>query len=149
MTIRIATPADVPAMFEVRTSVRENQMSLLELAAVGITPATLPGMLTGSGRGWVACDGDQVVAFAMAEAGDATIFAMFVRQSHEGRGLGRRLMQAAECWLSAEGCTEVWLLTDADLRVRANGFYRHLGWMEDGIQDDGQVRFMKPLSGGA
>ncbi|MFA7261075.1 MAG: GNAT family N-acetyltransferase [Aeromonas bestiarum] len=145
MTIRIAIPADVPAMFEVRTSVRENQMSLLELAAVGITPATLPGMLIGSGRGWVACDGDQVVAFAMAEAGDATIFAMFVCQSHEGRGLGRRLMQAAECWLSAEGCTEVWLLTDADLWVRANGFYRHLGWMEDGIQGEGEMRFKKCL----
>jgi hypothetical protein len=39
----------------------------------------------------------------------------------------------------------VWLLTDADLRVRANGFYRHLGWMEDGIQKEGEMRFKKCL----
>ncbi|WP_157830583.1 GNAT family N-acetyltransferase [Aeromonas sobria] len=146
MMIRIATPDDVNGMFEVRTSVRENHMSLSELAALGITPDTLPCMLNGSGRGWVACEEDQVVAFVMADAMESTIFAMFVRQSHEGIGLGRSLMQAAETWLCDEGCNEVWLLTDANTEVRANGFYRHLGWMEDGIQDDGEVRFKKRLS---
>lgn len=149
MTIRIATPADVAGMFEVRTQVRENNMSLAELAELGITPESLPDMLRGSGRGWVACDEGRVVAFAMADAGEATLFALFVRQSHEGKGLGRRLMQAAESWLAAQGCREIWLLTDADRAVRANGFYRHLGWLDDGIQEDGQVRFTKPLSGDA
>ncbi|MGY3904681.1 N-acetyltransferase family protein [Aeromonas lusitana] len=147
MTIRIATPADVAGMFEVRTRVRENHISLAELAELGITPDSLPAMLSGSGRGWVACDEGRVVAFAMADASDATLFALFVRQSHEGKGLGRQLMQAAESWLGAQGCHEIWLLTDADTRVRANGFYRHLGWLDDGIQDDGQVRFTKLLSG--
>lgn len=145
MTIRIATPADVAGMFEVRTQVRENHLSLAELAELGITPQSLPAMLCGSGCGWVACDEGRVVAFAMADAGEATLFALFVRQSHEGKGLGRQLMQAAEHWLAAQGCREVWLLTDADRAVRANGFYRHLGWRDDGIQDDGQARFTKPL----
>lgn len=147
MTIRIATPEDVPGMFEVRTQVRENHMSLAELAQLGITPDSLPAMLIGSGRGWVASEEGKVVAFAMADASEATVFAMFVHQSHEGKGLGRQLMQAAECWLEAQGCSEIWLLTDADPHVRANGFYRHLGWIDDGIQDDGQVRFTKSLSG--
>ncbi|WP_434662314.1 GNAT family N-acetyltransferase [Aeromonas sp. NJAU223] len=145
MTIRIATPADVAGMFEVRTQVRENHLSLAELAELGITPQSLPAMLCGSRCGWVACDESRVVAFAMADAGEATLFALFVRQSHEGKGLGRQLMQAAEHWLAAQGCREVWLLTDADRAVRTNGFYRHLGWRDDGIQDDGQVRFTKPL----
>lgn len=148
MTIRIATPADVAGMFEVRTQVRENHMSFAELAELGITPQSLPAMLSGSGRGWVACDEGRVVAFAMADASDATLFALFVHRSHEGKGLGRQLMQAAEIWLGAQGCRKIWLLTDADTRVRANGFYRHLGWLDDGIQDDGQVRFTKSLSGG-
>lgn len=146
MKIRIATPDDVDGMFEVRTNVRENHMSPSELAALGITPDTLPDMLNGHGRGWVACDEGQVVAFAMANSIESTIFAMFVRQSHEGMGLGRSLMQAAETWLRDEGCNEVWLLTDANTEVRANGFYRHLGWMEEDIQDDGDVRFKKCLS---
>lgn len=147
MTIRIATPADVAGMFEVRTQVRENHMSLAELAELGITPQSLPAMLSGSGRGWVACDEGRVVAFAMADTSDGALFALFVHQSHEGKGLGRQLMQAAESWLGAQGCREIWLLTDADPSVRANGFYRHLGWLDDGIQDDGQVRFTKLLSG--
>ena len=36
-TIRLGTEHDVPAMFRVRTSVRENHLSMLELAAMGIT----------------------------------------------------------------------------------------------------------------
>lgn len=145
MHIRIATPDDVQGMFEVRTSVRENHLSLAELAALGITPETLPEMLSGEGRGWVAHDDGHQVAFAMADAGEATIFAMFVRESHEGQGLGRQLMQAAESWLWAQGCHDVWLLTDANRDVRANGFYRHLGWLADGMQEDGQMRFKKRL----
>jgi GNAT superfamily N-acetyltransferase len=79
----------------------------------------------------------------MANALEATVFAMFVRPAFEGHGLGRILMKEAEQWLFAQGCTEIWLLTDANRHVRANGFYRHLGWGDAGIQDDGQVKFTK------
>lgn len=143
MKIRMAVPADVPSMFEVRTSVRENHMFFEELVELGITPESVPGMLSGDGRGWVAEDHGEVVAFAMANALESTVFAMFVRASHEGRGLGRSLMSEAEQWLFDRGCDDIWLLTDRDLAVRANGFYRHMGWIDDGIQPDGQVRFRK------
>ncbi|XAH23773.1 GNAT family N-acetyltransferase [Xylophilus sp. GW821-FHT01B05] len=96
MKIRIATPADITAVFDVRTSVRENHMSMAELAAIGVTPDTLAAMLSGDGRGWVAQEQGEVMAFAMADAADATVFAMFVRSSSEGRGLGRQLMAQAE-----------------------------------------------------
>lgn len=143
MKIRLAIPADIPAVFEVRTGVRENHMSMAELAAIGVTPDTLSGMLEGDGRGWVAEEEGRVLAFAMADAADATVFALFVRDGCEGRGLGRLLMAEAEQWLFARGCAQIWLETDSDLTVRANGFYRHLGWTDDGLQDDGQVRFIK------
>lgn len=141
--IRKAVAADVPALFEIRTSVRDNHLSLEALADLGITPATLPAMLEDSGRGWVALVQGVPVAFAMADAAEQTVFALFVRPGHEGQGLGRRLMAAAEDWLFAQGCEEIWLLTDARLDVRANGFYRHLGWQDRGIQEDGQVKFTK------
>lgn len=132
-------------MFEVRTSVTENHLSLPELAARGITHDSLPGMMAGDGCGWVAVVGDDIPAFAMANAAEATVYALFVRPGHEGRGLGKALLHAAEQWLAERGCRRVWLLTDADPQVRANGFYRHLGWQDEGIQPDGQVLFVKHL----
>lgn len=143
--IRIATPDDVAAMFVVRTSVTENHLSMDELAQRGITPESLPGMLTGEGCGWVALCDDEVVAFAMANAAEATVYALFVLPGHEGRGFGRALLDACEAWLAQRGCQRVWLLTDADLQVRANGFYRHLGWQDEGVQPDGQTLFVKHL----
>ena len=143
MQIRIARPADVPSLFDVRTSVRENHQSVEDLARIGVTPETVATMLDGEGRGWVAEKNGRIVAFSMADAAQATIFAMFVQPGYEGKGLGRALMDEAEKWLFARGCDEIWLLTDRNPRVRANGFYQHLGWRNDGVQEDGQVRYTK------
>ena len=148
MHIRVAVLTDVPALFDVRTSVRENRMSFEELAAVNITPETIAAMLTGDGRCWVAEDDGMVVAFAMADVAEATIFAMFVRHEFEGRGLGRLLMNEAEHWLFAQGCDEIWLRTASDQRVRANGFYQRLGWTNEGVQEDGQNQYTKRASRG-
>ncbi len=135
-------------MFEIRTAVTENRMSRAELAALGITPQRLPELLCGRGHGWVVEDAERILAFAMADADDATVFALFVRPGHDGQGFGRRLIAVAEGWLADQGCVELWLLTDADRQVRANGFYRHLGWREAGLQPDGQMRFVKRLPQG-
>lgn len=143
MTIRVASAADVPALFVVRTSVRENHMTLAALESIGITPLSVTGMLRSGGRAWVAERNGQIVAFSMAKASEATVFAMFVRPEFEGQGLGHALMQEAESWLYEQGCQEIWLLTDARPEVRANGFYRHLGWIDAGIQPDGQIKFIK------
>lgn len=147
--IREAGSNDIDGIFDVRTSVRDNHMTLEELAVEGITPEALPEMLTGSGRGWVAELSGEIAAFAMADAEDATVFALFVRPEHEGLGLGKLLLTAAEHWLATQGNAEVWLVTDRDRSVRANGFYRYLGWIDDGVQEDGQVRFVKTLKANA
>ena len=118
-------------------------MTVEELAEDGITAESLPGMLRGSGRGWVAELDGQVGGFVMVDAEEATVFALFVRPDFEGQGLGRALLETAERWLAEQGVSETWLVTDRDRDVRANGFYRHLGWQDDGVQEDGQVRFVK------
>ncbi|OTP68840.1 Histone acetyltransferase HPA2 [Caballeronia sordidicola] len=141
--IRVATIEDVPSLFDVRTSVRENHMSIADLASVNITPETIAAMLTGEGRGWVAEDLGRVVAFAMANATEATIFAVFVRPEYEGIGIGRLLMREAEQWLSTRGCGEIWLRTDRNPKVRSNGFYQRLGWKNEGVQEDGQNQYTK------
>ena len=141
--IRVATEADVPAIFEVRTSVRENHLSLEGLAARGITPASVAEMIRTTMRAWVAEVDGEVVAFTMADRAEASVFAMFVRPEHEGRGLGRQLMAATEARLFESGCDEIWLRTDRDPAVRANGFYQRLGWTSAGVQEDGQVEYLK------
>ena len=146
MRIRLAVPADIPVLFDIRTGVRENHMSLEELAAVDITPESIAVMLHGEGRGWVMEDRGTLAAFAMANAAEATIFAMFVRPEFEARGCGRRLMNAAEQWLFAQGCNSIWLRTAPDQRIRANGFYQRLGWTNQGVQEDGQNEYTKCAS---
>ncbi|MDR5813602.1 GNAT family N-acetyltransferase [Caballeronia sp. LZ033] len=121
-------------------------MSIEELASANITPVTIAAMLTGEGRGWVAEDAAKVVAFGMANAADATIFALFVRPEYEGIGVGRLLMNAAEQWLFSQACGEIWLRTDRNPAVRANGFYQRLGWKNEGVQEDGQNQYTKCLS---
>ncbi len=53
-----------------------------------------------------------------------------VAPSHQGRGYGAQLMQAAERWLTAAGCPKL------NLQVRSTNtaviaFYRHLGYLPD------------------
>lgn len=141
--IRQATEADIDELFDVRTSVRENFQSREELAGIGVTPESIGRMLRSTSRAWIAEEGGRAVAFSMADAAEATIFALFVRPEHEGRGLGRRLMAETEAWLFSTGAEEIWLLTGSDPHLRANGFYRHLGWVNVGLQEDRQIRYVK------
>jgi len=96
MKVRVATESDVEALFDIRTSVHENHQSLEELAAIGVTPASVGEMLRTTSRAWLAEVDGQPVAFSMADAQQGTIFAMFVRPGYEGFGLGRALMQETE-----------------------------------------------------
>ena len=146
MKVRVATESDVEALFDIRTSVHENRQSREELAAIGVTPASVGQMLRTTSRAWLAEVDGQPVAFSMADAQRGTVFAMFVRPGYEGLGLGRALMQEAEGWLYAQGHDAIWLLTGSEQGLRANGFYHHLGWGVGGVEPDGQLRFIKRKS---
>ena len=143
MHIRRASPDDVELLFDIRTSVRENHQSREELATIRVTPESVAEMLRGTWRGWVAEVDGEAVGFSIADAAEGTVFAMFVRPGREGLGAGRALMREAEDWLFSQGWDRIWLLTGSDPALRANGFYRHLGWTEAGWGSDGQVRFVK------
>lgn len=146
MLIRVAEITDIADMFRVRISVNENKATMADLAKYGITPESLPKMLSGHGRGWVVEIDGITRGFAMADAANATVFALFVEPGFEGQGIGRALMNEAEKWLAGMGCQQIWLETDSNLQVRANGFYRYTGWIESNMQPDGQVKFIKNLS---
>ena len=142
--IREASAADIPATFKIRTAATENAMTEAELAASGITPERAADLLRTDGRCWVAEAGDRIVGFCIANAKSRSIWALFVLSPYEGRGIGRRLLEAAVDWLWRDGAEEIWLATETN--TRAEGFYEHLGWKRGEVErKDGyeEVRYTK------
>ena len=147
-TLRVATSADIPALFSVRTSVRENHLDHAQLAERGVTPASLAGMLAGeAARTWVIEERHAVVAFCTADARAGTVFAVFVHPEAEGRGHGRALLRAAEAWLFAAGWETIWLHTGQEPHFRAHRLYQAAGWKMVGPADHGDVRYEKHRAG--
>jgi GNAT superfamily N-acetyltransferase len=142
--IRPATAGDIPALFAVRTSVRENHLDLAQLAERGVTPGSIAAMLAaGDAAAWVVEEGGRVVAFSMADAQVGTVFALFVGPGSERRGHGRRLLAAAERWLFSAGWETIWLQTGREPQLRAHRLYAAAGWRLVGPADDEDVRYEK------
>lgn len=145
--IRPATAADIPDIFTVRCSVKENHMSREELAELDITPESVADMITGGDYIVpVAVVDSRIVGFAMAQISEGYLFALFVLPEHENKSVGRALMRVVESGLMEHGVKEAWLATGSEPGIRAPGFYRHLGWAESGLMDDGQLKFTKAFS---
>ncbi len=140
ITIRDAAEEDIPAIFEVRTSVRENHLSLEQMTEMGITNETIRQALLREPCIWVAVHGDHIVGFSMGDAADACLFAAFVRPEWAGQGIGRRLMERAEAFLF-ERHSSIWLHTDGS--SRAAGFYERLGWKRMPDMENRDARFEK------
>ncbi|MBD9528706.1 GNAT family N-acetyltransferase [Paracoccus sp. PAR01] len=138
--IRPAETRDIGEIFHVRTSVTENVLSHAELAKMGITAASIAAMIESDKCAWVAADGDNIVGFSMIDADEGSLFAAFVLPSHEGMGVGRRLVEAAEAQLFSHHAV-AWLETGE--ATRAAGFYRHLGWGNAQEVGDGDIRLEK------
>ena len=86
-TVRIANQADIRAIFDIRTSVRENHLSHVQLTEMGITPDAIRQAMSASPCVWVAEVEGVPVGFSMADAEDGCVFAAFVRPEFEGRGV--------------------------------------------------------------
>ncbi|RCK30988.1 hypothetical protein TH9_19080 [Thalassospira xiamenensis] len=143
MRIRKANSSDVSAIFAIRSRVRENHLSVDQLAERGITKAAF-GKWIADGYGmWVADLDGAAAGFAIAIPHEATLWALFVDPDFEGRGVGRALLRVAEEWLFAQGCNDISLTTDADPKIRAHGFYESHGWHCTGDADAGQVEYIK------
>ena len=123
--LREALREDIPAMHRVRLAVVENR-----LRTRVVTEEDYLGYLEAHGKGWVAEDGGQVVGFAVGDARDGNIWALFVDPRHEGQGHGRRLHDAMVAWLWGRGLSTLWLTTEPG--TRAQRFYETAGWKHAG-----------------
>lgn len=138
--VRLADQNDIDVIFDIRTSVKENHLSLEELTEMGITPDAIVQAMEAARCVWIAEVDGIPAGFAMADVEDGCIFAAFVRHEYEGLGLGRSLMAEAEKFLFQHHKT-IWLETAEG--SRASGFYRIIGWRAVQGLPNGDVRFEK------
>ncbi|UOQ55206.1 GNAT family N-acetyltransferase [Hymenobacter cellulosivorans] len=141
MLTRQALLTDIPQLMQVRVAVRENRLS---------DPTRVPyeayvDYLTRRGRGWVAEDAGSIVAFAIADVLDHSVWALFVHPHYEGQGLGKNLLDQLLAWYFQQTTHPIWLSTAPG--TRAEEFYRRQGWHETGRTSSGEVRFERASQG--
>ncbi len=115
-------------------------LSRSELADMGNTEVSIATIISGDKCAWVALDGDSIVGFSMIDADEGSLFAAFVLPSHEGVGIGRLLVDAAEEQLFSNHAVG-WLETGGT--TRAADFYRRLGWGNEQDICNGDIRLEK------
>lgn len=129
--IRTGQPPDMPDIVRIRTSVRENHLSVEQMAAAGITPQSILADVASGALGfWVAEDGGRIAGFAMADRRDGSVFALFMDEACEGRGYGSALLARCEAWLKHHGIAEASLTTEPG--TKAHAFYVKRGWQLTG-----------------
>ena len=132
--LRQALAADIPGMQRVRRSVRENR-----LVSAVISDDEVQRAIEETGRGWIVEANGEVVAFAIGNAENGNVWALFVHPDHERRGYGRRLHDTMVEWLWSRGLDRLWLTTEP--RTRAQRFYEAAGWRSSGPTDRGELRY--------
>lgn len=138
LVLREIVQSDIPDLFRIRVAVKENAMSPAELLEADITPGTTAERLRTYCKGWIAEWGEDPVGFSIADSDTSSIWALFVYEAYQGRGIGRALLARAAEWLRSVGKEEVWLTTTPG--TRADGFYEHLGWKRGEVEGD-EVRY--------
>jgi GNAT superfamily N-acetyltransferase len=131
--IRKATADDIPRVMEIRANVRENR--LRDPSRVKVEDVRWyvdnPGLFV-----WE--EGGRIVGFSAADPRDGNIFALFIEEAFEGRGIGRALLERACRVLIEAKCPRIWLTTWPG--TRAERFYRKAGWRVTGT-DHGNLVF--------
>ena len=80
-------------------------------------------------RAWVAVDDGEVIGYAVAMVVDGAghLEQLSVVPAHQGRGVGRALVETVVDWARADGCTAVTLTTFRDVPFN-RPLYEHLGF---------------------
>lgn len=139
MTIayRRAVPDDTPACLVLRGMTRENAFSVERLAEAGVTlESWQAGIADGSLPGHVATARGKIVGYCFGERETGEIAVLALLPEHEGRGVGRTLLNLVVAEFRELGFARLFLSCSSDPAVRSYGFYRHLGWRSTGGFDD-------------
>jgi GNAT superfamily N-acetyltransferase len=130
---RLANSHDIPAMSKIRLAVGENILT----DPSRVTEQMYEDYLELLGRGWVAEVDGVVAGFCYANKTNSTIWALFISERYEGRGIAKHLLNLAVKWLFEQGQEFVRLSTGAE--TRADRFYASQGWTRERV--DGEEVF--------
>ena len=75
---------DIAAIFRVRTSTRENRMSIKELADLGITPESVSQALKVKTKGWVCEEAGKILGFTVGDGDSGEMLVVAVLPEAEG-----------------------------------------------------------------
>jgi GNAT superfamily N-acetyltransferase len=133
LTIRKASSGDVLDAWDIRKA------SVLAACAKYYPEASLSAWVAGSPTDkwasvvernfYVAVDEGLVVGTGMLTVANGQVDAIFVRPSHMGRGIGRKMLQSLEALARDHGLVSMRL----DATLNAAPFYRSCGWSGDSI----------------
>ena len=138
---REAQLTDIPAMHEVRMSVKENALSNPGL----VQPKDYEEFLTTRGKGWVCEVDNRIVGFAIVDFIDHNVWALFLYPGEEKKGFGKQLHDRMMEWYFSQTNSPIWLSTSPG--TRAEAFYSRAGWKQNGLQKNGEVRFEMTAEG--
>jgi nicotinamide riboside kinase/GNAT superfamily N-acetyltransferase len=132
--LRAITRADIPALMRIRSAVTENV-----LRSTVLTEQHYREALECGGHGFVVEHDGEIVGFTLGNGATGNVWALFIDPPHEGRGHGRRLLDALVAWFWTRGLDTLWLTTGA--HTRAERFYREAGWQQIAATPGGELRF--------
>ena len=133
MHFRQASRSDIPAVQRIRRLVRENVLTST------VTDEMCREMIEQLGKGWVCEVHGEVVGFSVADNSTRNIWALFVDPLHEGKGIGKVLLERMVDWLFLQNKEPIWLTTEPG--TRAEKVYRAAGWRQCAIEPNGEIRF--------
>lgn len=134
---REAKSTDLNRCATIRGLTGDNAIDLETLEAFGVTYENwAPKIENGIYSGFVAEDRDEVVAFCFGDMQTGEVLVLAILPVYEGSGVGRSLLSLIVDKLFSNGFSELWLAASPDPKIRAHGFYRHLGWQPTQTFDD-------------
>ena len=136
--LRKANRGDMPRIFEIRRSVRENQLD-----DTFEEYTDLAGPFVDAGLCWVWDEDGEVLGEAGYDPCTGYIEVLYVDPAAEGRGVGRALLDQCCSYLCELGHEVATLNTAAG--TRAEHIYRMNGWVEVGTDAVGDLLFQKHL----
>lgn len=124
---------DIPSLYRVRASTRQNAVSRERLLEWGITPESIAeGFETGVLHGIVCESGGTVVGFCTGDTRTGEVLVLAVLPEFENRKVGITLLDGVVAALWRSNLPSIWLGCSPNPESRSYGFYRANGWEETG-----------------
>lgn len=141
MTIRPATPADIPKLADLTTqlgypSSPEEVAARLRDLASRPEDAVLVAEVEGEAVGWIHVSG----LYSLEMDPCAIIQGLVIDESRRGGGIGAALVEAASEWAAGHGFRTLRVRSNA-IRERTHAFYERLGF----ARTKSQIVFARPV----